>query len=198
MWTRLPAAALVALLLAATLTGCGSSATSSPVAGTVASSLIHLAPPETLAAQAVRYLPSSVKPLSVSFLARESGSPLLRAQLPAWGFIAGADRYFQGESRELQVVDSRTLRFRSAAGATSFVQFMRDHLSSYLGSLPRIRHYQTLGRTGILAVGQPCACHLANPAYLAIVARGPTVTWLEINGPGATPKALGSLIARAP
>jgi hypothetical protein len=198
MWSRFPAAALGVLLLAATLSACGSSATSSPPGGTSASTLIQPAPPETLPAQAVKYLPSSAKALSVRFLARESGSPQLKLRLPAWGFIAGADRYFQGESRKLQVVDSRTLRFRSAAGATSFVQFMRGHLSSYLGSLPRIRHYQTLGRTGILAVGQPCACHLSNPAFLAIVARGPTVTWLEINGPGATPRALSSLIAQAP
>lgn len=198
MLRRLPAVALGALVFATTLTGCGSSGTSSPPSDTVASSLKHLVVPKTLAAEAVKYLPSTAKPLSVGFLARESGSPQLRAQLPAWGYLIGADRYFQGESRKLQVVDSRTLRFRSAAGASSFVEFMRGHLSSYIGSLPRIRRFSTLGRTGILATGQPCACHLAEPSLLAIVARGSTVTWLEINGPSATPGALGSLIARAP
>jgi hypothetical protein len=96
------------------------------------------------------------------------------------------------------VVDSRTLRFRNALGAASFVQFMGAHLSSYVGSLPRIHRYAAEGRTGIVAIGQPCACHLANPALLAIISRGGTVTWLEINGPTATPRALASLIARAP
>jgi hypothetical protein len=198
MLRRLPAVALGALLFAATLTGCGSSATSSPVSGTAASTLKHVAPPQTLPADAVKYLPSSVKALSVRFLARESGAPQLTARLPAWGYLIGADRYFQGESHKLQVVDSRTLRFRTAAGATSFVEFMRGHLLTYIGSMPRIRRFSTLGRTGILATGQPCACHLAEPTLLAIVARGPTVTWLEINGPSATSGGLDSLIARAP
>jgi hypothetical protein len=164
----------------------------------VGSPVSHVATPATLPAHAVGYLPSAAKPLNMRSLARESGAPQLRAQLATWGFLAGADRYFQGESRRLQVVDSRTLRFRSAEGASSFVQFMQAHLESYLGSLPRIRRFTAQGRTGILAIGQPCACHLANPAFLAIVMRGPTVTWLEINGPGATPRTLGSLIAQAP
>jgi hypothetical protein len=158
----------------------------------------HVAAPATLPAEAVSYLPSTNKPLSVGFLTREAGAPQLRAQLGAWGFLAGADRYFQGESHRLQVVDSRTLRFRSGGGASSFVKFMRGHLSSYIGLTATIRRYNTSGRTGFVAKGQPCACHLAQPAFLAVVARGPTVTWLEINGPEATPRALSSLIARAP
>jgi hypothetical protein len=183
---------------ALTLAGCGSGAASSSGGAAGLSSASHVTPPATLPAKAVRYLPSAAKPLSVWFLAREAGAPQLRAELPSWGYLAGADRYFQGESRRLQMVDSRTLRFRSPAGASSYVQFMRGHLSSYIGSLPRIRPFATLGRSGILATGQQCACHLANPAFLAIVSRGAMVTWLEINGPGATPRALGSLIARAP
>lgn len=51
---------------------------------------------------------------------------------------------------------------------------------------------------GFLAVGQECACHLADPAYLAVLARGGTVTWLEINGPGATRRELSALLAAAP
>jgi hypothetical protein len=182
---------------ALTLAGCGSGAASSS-GGASVSSAPHVAPPATLAATAVRYLPSTKKPLSVGFLAHEAGAPQLRAQLPAWGYLAGADRYFQGESRRLTVVDSRTLRFRSAQGANSFVQFMRGHLSPYIGTQPKIRRFNTLGRSGILVTGLECECHLANASFLAIVTRGPTVTWLEINGPAATPRALGSLIARAP
>src|SRR5581483_3589838 len=153
--------------------------------------------PPTLAAGAVA-LPSSLKPLTSHGLAREAQAPGLAAQLGSWGFLTGADRYFQVESRQLQVVDSRTLRFRSAQGASAFVGFMRLHTYAFLGSFAQVRGLSSRGRQGILAVGQPCQCHLANPAYLAVVSRGATVSWLLINGPGATPRRLAALLAQAP
>ncbi len=173
---------LIGTLLAATaIAGCGSSSGPTVI-------------PPTLPAAAVPYLTSVHKPLTAAFLAHEAEAPSLRARLSAWGFEGAADRYFQGESKRLQVVDSRTLRFRDASGATAFVSFMRSHLDPYLGSYPLIKPF---GR-GILASGQECQCHLANPSYLALVAHGATVTWLEINGPGATKRSLSGLIARAP
>jgi hypothetical protein len=157
----------------------------------------HAMPP-TLGARAVPYLPSSPRALTVAGLAREVGTPTLAGSLRAWGFTAGAQRYFQGESRRLQVVDSRTLRFRTAGGAQAFVAFARAHVSTYVGSFPRLRELVLGGRRGFLAVAQPCQCHLANPAFLAVLARGGTVTWLEINGPGATPGGLHALLRLAP
>jgi hypothetical protein len=173
----------VAVAVALGAVGCGSSA-QPPVA--------------TLPAAAVPSLPSARTALTPAFLARETQAPPLRGRLQSWGFIAGARRYFQGESRILQLVDSRTLRFRGAAGATAFVRFQRTHLNSYLGSFARIRRFTAQGRSGFLAVGQECQCHLANPTYLAALSARGTVTWLEINGPGATPKRLQALLARAP
>ena len=155
-------------------------------------------PVATLPAAAVPGLPSMRTTLTPAFLARETQAAPLRAQLQSWGFLAGARRYFQGESRILQLVDSRTLRFRGAAGATAFVRFQRTHLNSYLGSFARIRRFTAGGRSGFLAVGQECQCHLANPTYLATLSARGTVTWLEINGPGATPRRLQALLARAP
>jgi hypothetical protein len=152
----------------------------------------------TLPAHAVPGLPSTRTTLTAAFLARETQAAPLRARLQTWGFIAGARRYFQGESRMLQLVDSRTLRFRGAAGATAFVGFLRTHLDSYVGSFARTRRFTAQGRSGFLAVAQACRCHLANPTYLAAVAARGTVTWLEINGPGATPRRLAALLARAP
>ena len=154
--------------------------------------------PPTLSPRAVPYLPSKFSRLSASQLAREAGAPALRSELGAWGFLAGADRYFQGESRQLQVVDSRMLRFSSAAGAAEFVAFVRRHVSVYVGSFPGMRRFSSRGRSGILVRAQACTCHLANPAFLAVLARGGDVTWLEINGPGATAKRLAQLIAAAP
>jgi hypothetical protein len=179
----MPRAALALAACVVALAGCGSSR-STPA-------------PPTLAAGAVA-LPSSLKTLSSHGLAREAQAPGLATQLGSWGFLAGTDRYFQGESRQLQVVDSRTLRFRSAQGASAFVGFMRMHTYAFLGSFAQVRRIVSRGRAGIVATGQPCQCHLANPAYLAVVSHGATVSWLLINGPGATPRRLAALLDQAP
>jgi hypothetical protein len=174
------------------LTGCGPGASSSGAART------RTPPPPTLSAQAVSYLPSSVRTLTASGLAHEAQAPGLAARLRHWGFVAGSDRYFQGESRRLQIVDSRTLRFRSAGGAGAFVNFMRAHLTPYLGDFPKIRPVASRGRRGIVATASECQCHLANPALLGVLSGGSSVTWLEINGPAASWHALTRLLSRAP
>lgn len=174
--------------MAITLLGTGC-AGGTPAANSPASSV--------LPARAVAYLPSSLKPLTATRLAREAGAPALRRDLHAWGFQAGAERYFQGESRRLQVVDSRMLRFDSTAGATAFVRFVTQHPSPYLGSFARVHELRVAGRPGKLLIAQPCQCHLANPALLGVVSSGTTVTWLEINGPRATRAALLSLMNQA-
>lgn len=189
--------ALVSLALALALAACGSGSGSGSTS--TGSSAAAAAVPPTLPAAAVPYLPSVHKPLTAAFLAREAEVPSLTVRLSGWGYEAGADRYFQGESKRLQVVDSRTLRFRNPAGAGAYVKFMRGHLSPILGSFPTVRAFAVdAGERGILAAGQECQCHLANPSFLALVAHGSTVTWLEINGPGATRRRLDALIARAP
>jgi hypothetical protein len=176
------AARVLAVGAALTAVGCGSA--SPPVA--------------TLPARAVPGLASTRTPVTAAFLARETQAPPLRARLRSWGFLAGARRYFQGESHTLQLVDSRTLRFRAAAGASAFLAFLRAHLTPYLGSFARTRRFTAGGRSGFVAVGQECQCHLANPTYLAALSARGTVTWLEINGPGATRSRLAALLARAP
>jgi hypothetical protein len=40
----------------------------------------------------------------------------------------------------------------------------------------------------------PCACHLANPAFIGVLIQGNDVVWLEINGPDATPALLVRLL----
>jgi hypothetical protein len=178
------AARLVVVGVALTAVACGSSTRAGGI--------------PTLPARSVPGLPSARTTLTPAFLARETQAAPLRAQLRSWGFIAGARRYFQGESHTLQLVDSRTLRFRGATGAAAFVGFLRTHLDAYVGSFAHTSHFTAQGRSGFLAVGQECQCHLANPTYLAAVAARGTVTWLEINGPGATPRRLAALLARAP
>ncbi len=185
---------LAASLLAGTvLAACGGAG-----AGQAPGGVTPLSAPATLPASAVPYLPSQLKLLTPTGLARETRSPALAGELGAWGFVGGADRYFQGESRRLQVVDSRALRFRTPGGAAAYVSFMRAHAVAILGSFPTMRAFASHGRSGFLAVAQQCQCHLANPALLAVLARGGRVTWLEINGPGASRRQLARLLVGAP
>jgi hypothetical protein len=187
--TARAAALTAAVAAAAAMAGCGGVAARPPAVRP---------PPPTLPARAVPYLPSSVKPLTEAGLAREVSIPGLAARLERWGFDGGARRYFQGQSRRLQVVDARTLRFGTAAGARSFVAFARAHPGSFLGGAITARPFAAAGRRGFVARAASCACHLATPAFLGVVARDRLVTWLEINGPRASVHALAALTARAP
>jgi hypothetical protein len=178
-----------AVLAAAAVAGCGATGSASPPP----------APPPALPASAVPYLPSRARALPAATLAREAALPPLSGRLRAWGYVNGTARSFQGQSRRrLQVVDSRTLQFRSPAGARAFVAYVRAHAPSFLGGAAEPRAYVSRGRRGLVVSARPCACHLANPALLAVVGGGARVTWLEINGPGATRAELRRLAARAP
>jgi hypothetical protein len=179
------AAALAAAALAA---GCGADAPAQAPAPA----------PSPLPAAAVPYLDSRASALSASAIAHEAQLPDLAGRLDRWGFQAGARRYFQGESKRLQVVDARALRVRDAAGATAFVGYFGAHAASFFGGAGPPRTFASRGRHGVVVEGAPCACHLATPSYLGVVARGPLVTWLEINGPRASLTALRALAERAP
>jgi hypothetical protein len=154
--------------------------------------------PAALPASAVPYLESSERPLTAAGMAKETGLRDLAPRLREWGYAAGSRRYFQGPSKRLQVVDSRALRFRSSAGAQAFVRFVRSRPADFLGGAQPAREFAAGRRRGILVVGAACSCHLATPVLLGVVAGGRTVTWLEINGPRASRRALGRLVAQAP
>jgi hypothetical protein len=156
------------------------------------------APPPVLPAGAVRYLPSTSRTLDAADLARETGVHQLAGDLSRWGFVAGEERAFQGQSRMLQTVVSRTLEFRDAAGAEAYVSFIRGHTSTYLGDFARANPLADRRRRGWLFVAAPCACHMANPLLVAVVSRGSRVTWLEVNGPDATGHTLRMLLDEAP
>jgi hypothetical protein len=173
--------AAVALALCAALAACGSEA----------------APPAALPAAAVPYLESSAKPLTPAGLAKEFGVPDLAGRLEEWGWDDGSRRYFQGQSKRLQVVDSRAMRFDSADGAAEFLRYVRERPATVLAGGTAATALSVGARRGWLVVGAPCSCHLATPVLTGVVADGATVTWLEINGPRATRRALRRLLARA-
>jgi hypothetical protein len=157
------------------------------------------APPPVLAAAAVPYLPSTTVRVTAHGLTADANIASLSDTLSHLGFVVGAQRTFQGQSKHrLQLVISRTLRFTNAAGARGFVRFVRRHAGDYVGQVPTVQPLSSGGRTGSLIAAPLCACHMAQPALLALVSSGRDVTWLEINGPGATPATLAALLERAP
>jgi hypothetical protein len=177
-----------AALAAALLCGCGGS---SPAAAPPA-------PPPVLPATAVSYLPSTARALSVHELTHESTAPGLAAGLVRWGYVAGAQRLFQGQSKTLQVVVSRTLEFRSAAGAAAYVRYVHRQATAVFGAQPTQVPLTAGGRHGWTITLAPCACHMASPALVGVASAGRRVSWLEVNGPTASAGVLARLLAQAP
>ena len=155
-------------------------------------------PPPTLPAAAVPYLESTERALTAAVVAREAGLPRLAGQLAEWGYDGGASRYFQGQSKRLQVVDSRAYRFRTPAGASAFMRVIRENPGAFFPGAGSMRDFSAGGRRGIAADGLPCSCHLAQPALFAAVSDGTTVSSLEINGARASRRVLRALVARTP
>jgi len=177
-----------AVCLAAIAVGCGQTASATPPP----------APPPVLAAAAISYLPSTAKPLTMRDLTHETSAPGLAAGLDRWGFVTGAQRLFQGPSKTLQVVDSRTLQFRSRAGAAAYVRYVHRNATAVFGAPPTQRPLVAGARHGWTITLAPCACHMATPALVGVASAGRRVSWLEVNGPRASVQVLSRLLAEAP
>lgn len=175
-------AALVAALIVA---ACGTaSASSSPGAH----ESIRL-----LTASAVPDIPYTTAVLTVAELARDADIAGLASKFASWGYVEGAERTFQGESRHLTFVVSRSLVFRDAAGADAYVSFVHSHATAFFG-IAGVQALLAQGRPGWVFTPAACACHLANPVLVGVVSEGPAVAWLEINGPEATHALLVALL----
>jgi hypothetical protein len=182
--------ALLALLAAA---GCGQQASPSGPSGKsvpVASS----ATLPVLAASAVPGIPSVTTPFTAADLAKDAPVHGFAAKIASWGYVAGRQRTFQGESHRLTLVISRALIFRNSAGAQHYVAFVRQHPAAFFGIGVQARHLAARNASGWLFTPPLCACHMANPALIGILNAHSRVIWLEINGPSATPALLARLI----
>jgi hypothetical protein len=175
------ASAAVALI-AVSLAACGGAPSAPPK------------PSGVLPAHAVSWLPATTQSLSAADVQKDSSRPGLEARLRGWGYLGGWQRTFQGESRRLTLVVSRSLTFRSPRGATAFVGYVRLYVNSFY-PFAVSRRITVAGQPGWLIKPPLCACHLAQPYYIGITAGGRRVRWLEINGPRATGRLLTSLLA---
>ena len=178
-------AALALLIVAA----CGSASTGAAGNPPVADTSMRV-----LASSAVPGVASKITVLTVIELARDASIPRLGSMLTSWGYLDGRERVFQGESRHLTLVVSRSLVFKDAGGARDYVAFVQDNAAAFFGVAVGIQPLVAQGRSGWVFTPAACACHMASPAIVGILDVGTGVAWLEINGPDATPALLVSLL----
>jgi hypothetical protein len=148
-------------------------------------------PSGVLPVRAVSWLPATTQSLTAADVQKDSTRQGLTAKLSGWGYRGGWQRTFQGESRRLTVVVSRSLTFTAPSGAAAFVAYVTAHMYSFY-PFAVTRKITVAGLPGLLIKPPLCACHLAEPLFAGITAAGRRVYWLEINGPRAT----GSLLIR--
>ena len=97
------------------------------------------APPPALAPSALPYLPSKTLVLTSKDLEADAHIQSLSSELSSTGFVVGFQRTFQGPSKHrLELVQSRTLRFATAAGAARFAAFVGKHAGDYVGQIPTV------------------------------------------------------------
>ena len=184
-------AVIVTLLATLSTAGCGSSTGAGP------RSSVAPAEMRVLSSTAVPGLPSVTHVLTVGDLAKDAPIPGLASKIQTWGYLDGRERTFQGQSRHLTFVLSRSLIFDDAAGARSFISFVRSNAQAYFGVSTGTHPLVAQGRLGWVFSPPACACHLANPVMIAVLDSGPLVVWLEINGPDATRPILVNLLEPA-
>ena len=177
--------AAVALAASECLTGCGSASGHAVTASGV------------LPKHAIAGLPEVTKALTPIDVQKDSSLHGLASQLRHWGFQGGWQRTFQGESHRLTLVVSRSLKFRSRAGATAFVTYLGSHVDSFY-PFAVSKPMKLAGQSGWLIKPPLCACHMAQPLYVGVTTAGRQVSWLEINGPQASGALLTSLLAAVP
>jgi hypothetical protein len=152
-----------------------------------------------LAPAAVPGLAASTHPVAAHDLAADvAGGSRFEGLLHNWGFARGRERDFQGPSRRVDRVVSRTLAFDNESGASAYVAWIGAHPAALYGAGSSARRATSGPRTGFVIDAAACACHRASPTLLAVVAHRGRVTWLEANGGGVTRNVLLALLARAP
>jgi hypothetical protein len=179
------AAALVVGLVA---TACGSGGGDAPDGGPVRLPVLTAVP--GLAAQD--------RTLDAATLSHDAPVPSLPADLERWGFIAGHEREFKGASKTFTDVVSRTLAFERPAGARAYVGFVAAHAAGFYGRGTAVRAVTSAGRPGYLLRAASCGCHRETPILLTVVWRRSRVSWLMVNGPGATAARAQALAEQMP
>jgi hypothetical protein len=154
-------------------------------------------PPAVLPASAVPYLPSTAQVLDASSLAHQDALPAVAGKLSGWGFQGAAQRTFQGQSKHLQIVISRTVQFDSPAGASAYLAYLRANANTVYGVSTQ-KPQRNRGRSGVVVHPQACACHMAAATFMGLLQDGTRVSYLSLTGPKASVSVLQQLETLAP
>ena len=146
-----------------------------------------------LSTDALPGLEETTEPVTAEDLAADFGTGV-----SVEGLVSGTERVFQGESHDLDRVVSRTLEFESPEAAAGYVELVRAHVDDIYGVGTTAKPVEEGGRAGYVIDPAACACHRASPTLTGVVSEGSRVTYLEINGDGATSESLGQLLRVAP
>ena len=182
---------LTTVLITFSVMSLGGCAPSSQPASPVAASSVTLplladSPTPGLIATTVTVTPSSLQ--------SEGTVAGVAAELTSAGFISGRQRTFQGPSKDLTLIRDREFIFTSAQGAQTYLESVRAKAVAYFGEATGVSTFSSDGRTGYLFVPPECACHGANPVLHAVLANGPRLSWVTINGPMASKQRLQSVL----
>jgi hypothetical protein len=189
----LPLAAVV--LVGGCASGSGTGTGASAVASAAGSGVVPASAAPVLSTAAVPGLAVTTRTVPVTLLEKDAPLPGLGARLVIDGYVGGRERTFQGPSKDLTLVVSRSLVFRHASGAADFVQVVHDKATTYFGLGTEVAPLTSAAGDGWLFRPAACACHLAQPLRLGVVQDGSRVVWLSINGPLATDTRLTALLA---
>ncbi len=148
--------------------------------------------------RAVPGLSGQDRVLDAEALTHDAPLPGLAGDLERWGFLGGREREFKGDSKTFTDVVSRTLLFRRPAGAAAYVAFVAGHAASYWGPGTAVRPVTSAGRAGFFVRGASCGCHRESPILVTVVSQRSRVSWLLVNGPGATRARAQALAERMP
>ena len=139
---------------------------------------------------------SRARPLPATVLVAEVVDHAgLRRVLERGGYAGGNEREFYGKTEVFNHVTERVLRFGSAAGATSYLRWLRTHSAQSLGA-PRSITATGLGDGGFTYRPQGCGCHTETPTYLIAWRHGNLALTVLASGAGATPRTVNTLARR--
>jgi hypothetical protein len=191
---------VVACAAVAVVAGCasGSGGGGSPAqvtSGQVASGQVATSAAPVLSAAAVPGLAVTTRAVPATLLEKDAAVPGLGVRLLTDGYVGGRERTFQGPSKDLSLVVSRSLVFAHPAGAADFVRLVHDEAATYFGVSTEVAPLSTAVGNGWLFRPPACACHLAQPLRVGVLQDGSRVVWLSINGPLATDARLTALLA---
>ncbi len=186
MKPRAFAAVAIGAAVLGMLMSCASRSTGTDAAAAAGGPSISQPSLPVLAATVLPSLTTKERRLPAAELAKDATLPGVVAQLYSDNYVGGRERTFQGPSRHLTFVASRTLAFRDRAGAAAFLSYVRANADSWFGGATQVAPIASAQGSGYEFEPPLCSCHLANPVLVGVVQDGARLSWLEINGPDAT------------